>query len=64
LSASYASALRDQYPDARKLEKDHKKKIYQSLVDFLSYSWKYLETSDQAKIADLAKYMREKYKLL
>lgn len=63
LSASYASALREQYPEARKLEKDQNKKIYQSLVDFLSYSWKYLDNQDQVKIADLAKHLRTKHNL-
>ena len=63
LSASYASSLREQYPEARKLEKDQNKKIYQSLVDFLSYSWKYLDSSDQVKIAEIAKYLRDKHNL-
>lgn len=64
LSASYAAALREQYAEARKLEKDQTKKIYQSVVDFLSYAWKYVWEQEQLKFADLAKYLRDKYKLL
>lgn len=64
LSASYAKALREQYSDARKLEKDQKKKVYQSVVDFLSYAWKYADEDEQAKYADLAKYLRDKFNLL
>ena len=41
LSSSYAQALRDEYSEARKLESDESKKVYQALVDFLSYSWKF-----------------------
>jgi hypothetical protein len=41
LSADYAKKLRIDYPEARKLESDQVKKIYQSVVDMLSYSWKF-----------------------
>jgi hypothetical protein len=41
LSASYAKKLRTEYPDARKLEPDQAKKLYQSVVDMLSYSRKF-----------------------
>jgi hypothetical protein len=41
VSASYAKSLRDTYPKARKLEKEQAKKVYQSIVDFLSYAYKY-----------------------
>ncbi len=64
LSASYAAALRDQYPEARKLMKEQDKKVYQSVVDFLSYAWKYAGEEEQEKYAELAKYLREKFKLL
>lgn len=62
-SSVYATSLRDKYPDARKLEKDQQKKVYQSVVDFLSYAWKYAGEDEQLKFADLAKTLREKYKL-
>jgi hypothetical protein len=41
ISADYAKKLRTEYPEARKLENDMTKKVYQSVVDMLSYSWKY-----------------------
>lgn len=63
LSASYAAALRDQYPEARPLMKDQKEKVYQSLVDFLSYAWKYADEEEQILYAELAKHLREKFNL-
>jgi hypothetical protein len=41
MSANYAKDLRNQYPEARKLEKDQAKKVYQSVVDMLSYARKF-----------------------
>ena len=41
LSASYAKKLRTDYPDARKLEPEQAKKVYQSVVDMLSYARKF-----------------------
>ena len=41
LSSSYAQALRDEYKDARPKEEDQAKKVYQAIVDILSYSWKF-----------------------
>jgi hypothetical protein len=41
MSADYAKKLRNNYPDARKLEPEQAKKVYQSVVDILSYSWKF-----------------------
>jgi hypothetical protein len=41
LSSSYAQALRDEYKDARPKEEDQSKKVYQAIVDILSYSWKF-----------------------
>jgi len=40
-SAAYAKSLREQYPDARKLENIQAKKVYQSVVDILSYARKF-----------------------
>jgi hypothetical protein len=63
LSASYAKSLREEYPDARKLEKNQEKKVYQSLVDFLSYAYKFAWEDEQKKYWELASYLREKFKL-
>ena len=63
LSASYAKSLREEYSDARKLEKNQEKKVYQSLVDFLSYAYKYAWEDEQKKYWELASYLREKFKL-
>jgi hypothetical protein len=41
MSADYAKQLRTQYPEARKLEPEQAKKVYQSVVDMLSYSRKF-----------------------
>ncbi|MBO4516009.1 hypothetical protein J5751_00830 [bacterium] len=41
MSADYAKQLRTQYPEARKLEPEQAKKVYQSVVDMLSYARKF-----------------------
>ena len=64
LSASYAKELRETYPDARKLEKEQAKKVYQSMVDFLSYAYKYAWDEEKDKYSELAWYLRNKFKLL
>lgn len=61
LSADYAKKLRIDYPEARKLESDQVKKIYQSVVDMLSYSWKFAWYAEQKKYEELASYLREKF---
>ncbi len=61
LSASYAKKLRTDYPDARKLESDQAKKIYQSVVDMLSYSWKFAWYEEQKKYEELVAYLRKKF---
>lgn len=63
LSSDYAKKLRTDYPDARKLEQDQVKKIYQSVVDILSYSWKFAWYEEQKKYEELANYLRKKFKL-
>lgn len=63
LSASYAKKLRTDYPEARKLEQDQVKKIYQSLVDMLSYSRKFAWYEEQKKYEELADYLRKKFEL-
>ena len=61
LSASYAKKLRADYPEARKLEPDQVKKIYQSVVDMLSYAWKFAWYTEQKKYEELAKYLRDRF---
>jgi len=63
LSSSYAQALREQYPDARKLEENQEKKVYQALVDLLSYSWKFAWEEEQKKYSELADFLRKKHDL-
>ena len=63
VSASYAKSLRDTYPKARKLEKEQAKKVYQSIVDFLSYAYKYAWAEEQKKYWELAQYLRNKFGL-
>lgn len=63
LSASYAKKLRTDYPDARKLEPEQAKKIYQSVVDMLSYAWKFAWREEQKKYKELADYLRSKFGL-
>jgi hypothetical protein len=61
LSADYAKRLRNDYPDARKLEPEQAKKVYQSVVDMLSYSWKFAWYTEQKKYEELAGYLRQKF---
>ena len=63
VSASYAKSLRETYPKARKLEKEQAKKVYQSVVDFLSYARKYAWDEEKQKYWELAWFLREKHKL-
>lgn len=61
LSANYAKKLRTNYPEARKLEEEQVKKVYQSVVDIISYSWKFAWYEEQKKYEDLANYLRKKF---
>ena len=61
MSADYAKKLRNSYPDARKLESDQAKKVYQSVVDMLSYSRKFAWYEEQKKYEELASYLRKKF---
>lgn len=63
LSSSYAQALRDEYPEARQIEEDQSKKVYQAVVDFLSYSWKFAWEEEQKKYSELADFLRKKHNL-
>ena len=61
MSADYAKVLRTDFPDARKLDPDHVKKTYQSVVDLLSYSWKFAWYEEKKKYEELASYLRKKF---
>lgn len=61
LSASYAKKLRTDYPEARPLQQDQAKKVYQSVVDMLSYSRKFAWLNEQKKYEELTKYLRDKF---
>lgn len=61
ISADYAKKLRTDYPDARKLEPDQAKKVYQSVVDMLSYAWKFAWYTEQKKYEELNKHLRDRF---
>lgn len=63
MSSAYAWALRDRYEEARPIIENQEEKVYQSVVDFLSYAWKYAWEEEQQKYSELAKYLREKHNL-
>ncbi len=63
MSADYAKQLRTQYPEARKLEPEQSKKVYQSVVDMLSYARKFAWTDEQQKYSELNQYLRKKFSL-
>lgn len=63
MSADYAKQLRTQYPEARKLEPEQAKKVYQSLVDMLSYARKFAWVEKQQKYSELNQYLRKKFSL-
>ena len=63
MSADYAKQLRTQYPEARKLEKEQEKKVYQSVVDMLSYARKFAWAEEQQKYSELNQYLRTKFGL-
>ena len=63
ISADYAKQLRTQYPEARKLEPDQAKKIYQSVVDMISYARKFAWQEEQKKYEVMNQYLRKKFSL-
>ena len=63
ISADYAKQLRTQYPEARKLEPEWTKKVYQSVVDMLSYARKFAWADEQQKYSELNQYLRKKFSL-
>ena len=63
MSADYAKQLRNQYPEARKLEPEQAKKVYQSVVDMLSYARKFAWREEQKKYEEINQYLRKKFNL-
>jgi len=63
MSADYAKQLRNQYPEARKLEPEQAKKVYQSVVDMLSYARKFAWRDEQKKYEEMNQYLRKKFSL-
>lgn len=63
MSADYAKELRKEYEWARPLYDDQTKKVMQSVVDMLSYSYKFANKEYQEKFATLAKEMRTTFNL-
>ena len=61
ISADYAKKLRTDYPDARKLEPEQAKKVYQSVVDMLSYARKFAWWTEQKKYEELNKHLRKNF---
>lgn len=61
ISADYAKKLRADYPDARKLEPEQAKKVYQSVVDMLSYAWKFAWYTEQKKYEELNRHLRDRF---
>ena len=61
ISADYAKKLRADYPEARELESEQTKKVYQSVIDMISYSWKFAWYEEQKKYEELANYLRKKF---
>ena len=56
--AALAKEIREDYKDARKLEDDDTKKVWQTLADALSYCWKYMPENIQKDMAALASKVR------
>jgi hypothetical protein len=56
--ASLAKEIREDYKDARKLENNDTKKVWQTLADALSYCWKYMPEDIQKDMAALASKVR------
>ena len=57
--ADLAKTLREKYPEARKLVEDEDKKVYQMVVDILSYAWKFADEGNKEVYAKLAENIRK-----
>lgn len=58
--AELAKEMRNDYTDARKLENNEEKKVGQTLVDAMSYCWKYMPEDIQKDLSSLATKIRGK----
>lgn len=56
--AALAKEMREDFKDARPLEQDDTKKVWQTLADALSYCWKYMPEDIQKDMAALASKVR------
>ena len=56
--AALAKEMREDFKDARKLEENETKKVWQTLADALSYCWKYMPEDIQKDMAALASKVR------
>lgn len=56
--ADLAKEMRTDYKDARPLENNETKKVWQTLVDAMSYCWKYMPEDIQKDLASLATKVR------
>lgn len=63
MSSAYAWALRDRYEEARPIIENQEEKVYQSVVDMLSYAWKFAWEEEQEKYSELANFLRKKHNL-
>ena len=59
--AQLAKELREEYPEARKIESDATKKGAIAITDAMSYLYKYADKEEQKDYAEYAEKMRQKY---
>lgn len=60
MSSAYAWAIRDRYNN-RPLIENQEKKVYQAVIDLLSYAWKFAGEEEKEKYSELASYLRNKF---
>lgn len=63
ISADYAKKLREEYEDSKPIINDNTIKSATSVVDMLSYNYKFMPEKYQEKFALLAKEMREDFNI-
>lgn len=59
--AQLAKELREEYPEARKIESDATKKWAIAITDAMSYLYKFADAEDQKTYAEYAQNLRKKY---
>ena len=59
--AQLAKELREEYPEARKIESDATKKGAIAITDAMSYLYKFADEEDQKNFAEYAQNLRKKY---